>query len=199
MKKERLKQLLDYPEAPDTLADQIRSNWQQQLGKQELRSRYWWKRNISLVASIVATVALSGLYFQTPAVIAAAYTDIEKDAQLANGLSQSQRDWFNSKNINLPLKEVKIEMSKNCTLLGYQSKHLRVFSKEHGTINVFFHEGAKFFQQIKNRGVVSNLGWLLVKVRENLTVIALYPTGTRHEDVQNLLNTMLTGNGEYPV
>lgn len=194
MQKKQLNKILNKPLAPRDLELQILQNLEQQIAKESVnRQQRRWLRHLAVAASLVMTLILSGQYWQTPTIISAAYADISKDSHLQNGFANSQSQWLGQKGINRPPQTMTVEMSKYCNLSNNPTTHLRVAGQKQGKVNVFFHAGEKPYLWGKKEGMINDLHWKLLQVRENLTVIVLYTQDMKISGVQKLLGTMLPG------
>lgn len=144
-----------------------------------------------LVASLALFVMLIGYYIQPPGVITAAYVDIEKDATHYNDLAESMRQWMDKNQIAAVPQQYPLEMSKFCRLDQMSTTHLRIAGARQGVVHLFFHSGPPPFQWRNRAGVMDNMNWKLLKVRDQLTLIVLYSHDMREKAVRHILQKML--------
>ncbi len=149
-----------------------------------------FKWGATFVASFVLSFFIFG-YIHTPEIVSSAYADIYKDSTLNNGMQVAISQWLQENNIASVPRKFPVEMSKFCRLDTVLTTHLRVAGYKQGIMNVFFHQGVRPVHWINNTGIVDDMNWKLVKVRENLTVIVLYSFDMREKSVLHILDEML--------
>ncbi len=130
-------------------------------------------------------------YLHTPDIISSAYADIYKDSTLNNGMQVAILQWLQENNIARVPQKFPVKMSKFCRLDSVLTTHLRIVGYNQGVMNVFFHQGVRPIHWINKTGIVDDMNWTLVKVRENLTVIVLYSFDMREKSVLHILDEML--------
>lgn len=144
----------------------------------------------TFVASFIFSFFIFG-YLHTPNIVLSAYADIYKDSTLDNGMQSAMLQWLQENNIaNVP-QQYPVEMSKFCRLNTTLTTHLRIAGYKQGIMNVFFHQGIAPADWFNNTGIVDDMNWKLVKVRNNLTVIVLYSFDMREKSVLYVLDKML--------
>jgi len=144
----------------------------------------------SIAASFLLLIMVFA-YTHTPAVITAAYTDLNKDAILHNGLQLPASKWLSENNIAAVPQKYPVEMSKFCKLDQYKTTHLRIAGAEKGTLHLFFHHGKHPMHWLNRTGKVNKMNWKMIDIRDNLTVIVLYTDDMRESAIQNILSDML--------
>lgn len=149
----------------------------------------------SVAASLLLFMLVTG-YLQTPSLITSAYADIQKDANLNNGMQLSMQQWLDENDIASVPSPYPVEMSKFCRLDQILTTHIRIAGKKQGEMNVFFHHGDRPLHWsplhwLKGAGTVDNVNWKLLKVRDNLTLIVLYSHDMHEKAVQHILHEML--------
>ena len=145
----------------------------------------------SSVLFVVLLTALFVGYFQPPEVIADAYADIHKDAAVSNGLQATMVQWLDESGIAAVPDSYPVEMSKFCRLNQYLTTHLRIAGASQGVVHLFFHHGERPFEWRDRSGVMDEMNWKLVKVRDNLTLIVLYSHDMREQAVRHIIAEML--------
>jgi len=143
--------------------------------------------------AVLLTALFVGLpgYFQPPGVIADAYADIHKDGAVSNGLQASMVQWMDESGIAPVPDSYPVQMSKFCRLNQYLTTHLRIAGARQGVVHLFFHHGERPFEWRDRSGVMDEMNWKLVKVRDNLTLIVLYSHDMREQAVQHIIGEML--------
>lgn len=181
--------------ADKSLADNQLAGLQQKLNESESDQGETLKPNsIKWISSIAASILLflvGFAYMQTPTLISSAYVDSFKDADLNNGLQVSMQQWLDENHILAVPSAFPVTMSKFCHLDGLLTAHLRIAGKEQGEMNVFFHYGSAPLFWSKRSGMVDNMNWKFIKVRDNLSLIVLYTEDMREQSVQKILNGLL--------
>ncbi|MCW8956086.1 MAG: hypothetical protein OQL09_04325 [Gammaproteobacteria bacterium] len=151
------------------------------------RKRSW----LAAVAASLIIFVVVFAYVATPSVIADAYADIAGDNSEFNGLQSSLVEWLETNNIAAVPEQYEVEMSKNCRLGDYYTKHLRIAGVEQGKLHLFFHQGNRPPYWLNRSGVMSDMNWKLMKVRNDLTLIVMYTQDMREKSIKHILGEML--------
>jgi len=151
-------------------------------------------RTFKWLASVAASLlffAVITSYIKTPDLITLAYADILKDTELNNGTQPSIQQWLNENSITQVPQQYPVEMSKFCLLDKFLTVHLRIAGAEQGKMNVFFHQGIYRLNSLNRSGMMNNMNWKLLKVRDDLTIIVMYTQDMREQVVQHILRKIL--------
>ena len=152
-----------------------------------------WIYATSAIAASLFAVVLSVAYLQTPALITAAYADVQKDASLNNGLAAAQQEWISANHIAPIPAQYKVEMSKYCDLDGFRATHFRIAGEHQGNMNIFFNKGPRPYTFGRSSGKTDDLYWKVLESRQGFTVVVMYTEDMREKVVNTILNTMLPG------
>lgn len=144
----------------------------------------------SSVASVLVFLFVFS-YFQTPAIVSDAYADINKDADLNNGMPVSMLQWLGENSISPIPQQYAVEMSKFCKLDQYLTTHVRIAGVEQGKVHLFFHQGERPASWFDRRGELNSMNWRLLKVRDNLTLLVMFTEDMREAAVEQILDKIL--------
>ncbi len=164
---------------------------------QQSRPKTTW---VSWVAgiSMVILLGMMGNSFikvapNNPALVVAALEDIQKDSQLDNGLTQQQRSWLISHQVQLPPNVEKVKMSKHCIVSGYVTSHLRIAGERQGVANIFLYPGDLNLPE--HAGKIQNLNWVSLKVNQGMSLLVMYTDDMRKKGVNTILQSMFPNEG----
>ncbi len=192
MADKHLQDLLNAPRTDAALAQRIRDNWrrQQRIAAREGSARFW------LSGAAVAAMTLLGVLMlwpwmhpRPPLLVISARVDIDKDADLNNGLTTPMRDWLRVHQIGLPPTADRVEMAKYCNLSGYLNAHLRIAGARQGHAHVFVYPGSLPFGNA-HAGRVQGMRWEAWRMGNAMSVLVLYDKKMRRKGVERILQAM---------
>ena len=189
----KIAELLLKPTVPKELPNKLHLNWKNKLEKDNCkRKKQQWKIAYSLAASIfIAVLSLTYWYSLPPKLIALAYSDIQKDNYLNNGLSSEVMNWIETNGLSLPSKTMKIKMSKFCMLDKYKATHIRVLGEHSGKVDIFLSDISFTTFSSKTSGRINNQKWRIISNKEKSDAILVYGDDMKEESVERLIRKIL--------
>ncbi len=189
----KIAELLLKPTVPKELPNKLHLNWKKKLEEDRCkRKNQQWKIGYSLAASIFIAV-LSFTYWHSlpPNLITLAYSDIQKDSYLNNGLSNEVVNWFETNGLSFPSKTMKIKMSKFCKLDEYKAIHIRVLGEYTGEVDIFLSNINFSTLSDKTSGRIKNKNWRIISNKEKADAILVYGDDMKEKSVEKLMKKIL--------
>ncbi len=174
-------------EAQQSALETLQKDLKKPEQKQSLESYKW----LSTIAASLLLFAVAFTYSQTPNIIASAYADTLKDAEMNNGMQPLMTQWMDENKLNVIPQQFKVEMARFCKLDKYLTTHLRIAGVEQGELHLFFHRGEQPLSWFNRTGTFEKMNWKLLKIRDDLTVVAMYTHDMREKSVQVILENIL--------
>ena len=190
---ENITDLLKKPIVPKELSEKLHLNWERKLEKEAQRKiQHLWKISYSLAACLFVTIlSFSYWYSIPPDLIKQAYSDINKDRYLGNGVSTEVTNWFKINKLSLPSRTMKVSMSKFCKLDKHKTTHIRVLGEYKGKVDVFLsHTNFSTFLK-KTSGKFNNKNWRIVVKKGKADIILVYSNDMKEESVEKLIRKIL--------
>lgn len=187
---EQLYRQLNRLNVPGDLEKKLHSNWQDQKARQ-LRTR---PMKFILIAAGLSGIILGTLLVNQLTVpqdlINIAINDIRNDDKQHVGITLPVDLIIKQANIHMPPESMPVEMTKLCNLNGNKTTHLKIAGAKQGAVHLFIKEGSFDASLWESKNNTPGMPWMLIKPRDNLSVLVVYTEDMNPVSVDKLIQTM---------